>query len=387
MPAVTSAVLRRGEAINSELQIIMSTAVAAQVVDKLGIAEKKDRGLAIEEYQNRIKAKALPESDIIDIEFRDTDPEWAALVVNTALESYLETRARVALNYEAVDYLTSQAAKARAARDSVAERIAKLSAESGDLVQGSRGETTMGLKNKLWNQQLDLAARINSREVELAEVRKWLDESTDYSHVPSGEIYEMGTVATTYTTLINADADLASAKARYTPDHPEVKRLEREIAALQKLLRDEVERALKRQEMRLFEWKAQKQAVDDLLAKLNEQDADIADVTMQRRILEADLSARQDVYSIVLDRAEEYRVTATVDPNIQNVSVVSRAEVPSSPTPRPVNMKFVVGVFTIIFGILLVYGLEKADHSLERREDVHRFLGVKVLASIPERRT
>ncbi len=386
MPAVTSAVLRRGEAINSELQIIMSTAVAAQVVDRLGISETKNRGLAIEEYSKRIKAKALPESDIIDIEFRDTDPEWAALVVNTALESYLETRARVALNLEAVEYLTDQADRAKAARDSVAAEIARLTGETGDIIQGLRGEMAMGLQNNLRDEQLTLAARINSREVELAEVRRWLDESTDYSHVPSGDIYEMGTVATTYTTLIHADADLASAQARYTPDHPEVKRLERQIAALQQLLRDEVERALKRQEMRLFEWKAQKQAVDDLLAQLEQQDAGIAAATVQRRILEADLDARNDVYTIILDRSEEYRVTAAVDPSIQNVSVVSRAEVPSSPTPRPVNMKFVVGVFTIIFGILLVYGLEKADHSLERREDVHRFLGVKVLASIPERK-
>jgi capsular polysaccharide biosynthesis protein len=49
-------------------------------------------------------------------------------------------------------------------------------------------------------------------------------------------------------------------------------------------------------------------------------------------------------------------------------------------------MRVVVGAFTIIFGVLLVYALEKADHTLDRREDVHRFLGVKVLASIPERR-
>ena len=69
------------------------------------------------------------------------------------------------------------------------------------------------------------------------------------------------------------------------------------------------------------------------------------------------------------------------------MAVISRAEVPSRPSGQPVNMKIVVGVFTIIFGVLLVFGLEKADHSLDRREDVHRFLGVKVLASIPERRT
>lgn len=386
MPSVTSAVLKRGEAINSELQIIMSSAVAAEVVDRLDMDATRERGVAIEDLQRRIKAKALPESDIIDIEFRHTDAEWAALVVNTALESYLETRARVALNYEAVVYLEEQARLAKAARDSVAAEIVKLGSDRGDIVQGLRAESNMGLKNRLWNEQITLGSRIGSREVELAAVREWLAQETDYAHVPSGDIYDMGTVQTAYVTLIRANAELADARARYTEDHPQVQRLGREIASLETLLRQEVKRALQRQEMRLFEWKAQKQAVDEILEDLNAQDAEVAELSVRRKLLEADLGTRNDVYQIVLNRAEEYRITAAVDPSIQNVSVISRAEVPSRPTPRPVNMKVVVGAFTIIFGILLVFGLEKADHSLERREDVHRFLGVKVLASIPERR-
>jgi capsular polysaccharide biosynthesis protein len=40
----------------------------------------------------------------------------------------------------------------------------------------------------------------------------------------------------------------------------------------------------------------------------------------------------------------------------------------------------------IVFGVLLVFALEKMDQSLQSREDVHRHLGVKVLASIPDRR-
>ncbi len=386
MPAVTSAVLRRGEVVNSEIQIITSPAVAAAVVDRLKIDERRDRGDAIHDLTRRIKAKVLGESDIIDIEFRHTDPEWAALVVNTALDAYLEIRARVALNQEAIEYLGRQARLAKAARDSVAAEIIKLGSDSGDLIQGLRGEMNMGLTNKLWNDQLTLGSRIRSREVELAAVRKWLDEGTDFAHVPSGDIYDMGTVATTYTTLIRVNTDLADASARYTGDHPEVQRLERKTASIERLLRDEVERALRRQEMRLFEWRAQKQAVDELLLELDAQDASVAETTVRRRMLEADLGARNDVYGVVLDRAEEYRITAAVDPSIQNVSVISRAEVPSRPSGRPVNMKVVVGAFTVIFGVLLVFGLEKADHSLERREDVHRFLGVKVLASIPERK-
>lgn len=386
MPQVTSSVLRRSEVVNSELQIIMSPAVAAEVVDRLEMASGADRGIAVARIERAVRARALPESDIIDITFRHTDPEWAALVVNTALDSYLEIRARVSLNFEAVRYLKEQALRARAIRDSVALEIEKLSIEEGDLVQGLRGEMTMGLKDRLHNDQIELAARINSREEELAMVREWLDSNEDIRHVPSGDIYEMGTVRSVYVMVVDQSAELADAEARYTQTHSEVLRIRRELSALEAMLRDEVERALQRQYMRLAEWKAQKRAVDGLLADLNARDAEVAATTIKRRMLEADLDARQSLYSVVLDRAELYRITAATDPSLQNVAVVSRAEVPAMPAAEAVNMRVVVGAFTVVFGILLVLGIEKADQSLERREDVHRFLGVKVLASIPERK-
>ncbi len=385
MPAETSAVLKRGVVVNTELQIITSSTVAAEVVDRLGLAEGKDRGIVIAALQKQVKAKALPESDIIEISYRSKNPERAAVVVNAVLDAYLEVRKGIVVNFQAVRYLEGQAERARAARDSVAAEIAKLGAEKGELVQGLKGEMVMGLKNRLWNEQIALERSIEARVDELARVKKWLREGGDPSHVPTADIYEMGTVRAAHIKVIDNAAALAAARARYTPGHPEIERLERERESLVKLLREEVERAVQRQEMRLKEWQAEKRAVDEMLARLEARNADLATSMVKRRLLENELGVRADAYEMLRDRAEQYRVTAATDPSLQSVAVVSRASVPSQPTPQPVNMKVVVGVFTVVSGILMVFGLEKADHSLERREDVERYLGLKVLASIPER--
>jgi len=385
MPSATSAVLRRSDVINSEIQIVRSSAVAAEVVDRLDLAQDRSRAQAITALESGIKATPLPEADVIDITFRHRDPERAALVVNTALDAYLEIRAKIVLNQHAVDYLANQAQQAKAVRDSIMEEIAALGAETGDINEGLLSHLKHNLKSELWADQATLETNIRRREAQLTKVREWLHTNTDYTNVPTGDIYAMGTVQRTYQALIEVHAELADATARYTDEHPEVMRLKREIASMELLLREEVERAVSREEMRLFELRAEKQAVDGLLGDLDAEDAQLAWTSARRRSLESDFKIRDDVYETILERAEEYRVTAAVDPSIQNVSVVSRAEIPAVPTPRPVNMKIVVGAFTIIFGILLVYGLERADHTLERREDVHRFLGVKVLASVPER--
>ncbi|MCD4690063.1 hypothetical protein K8S17_01235, partial [bacterium] len=152
MPAETRAVLKRGEVINSEINIIESAAVAAGVVDRLELATGEDRALAIYDMERRIRATDMPESDIIDISFRHGNPERAAAVVNAALDAYLEIRKSVALNYDAVRYLDEQARRIKAQRDSVAMAIARFGGESGNLAQGRRGEQRMGLQDRFSNE-------------------------------------------------------------------------------------------------------------------------------------------------------------------------------------------------------------------------------------------
>jgi uncharacterized protein involved in exopolysaccharide biosynthesis len=154
---------------------------------------------------------------------------------------------------------------------------------------------------------------------------------------------------------------------------------------MERYLRKGVEQGVERQRMRLEEWKSEREVAQEILAELTSKDAEIARSELGIRMLEHDLAIWADFYALVADRMEEFRITAATDPSLLNVSIVSRATPPARPTPRPVNMKIVVGVFTIVFGILLVLALERADQSLGRRQDVQNLLGVKVLASIPDR--
>ncbi len=386
MPSETRAVLKRAEVINSEISIITSTAVAEAVVDILELATGDDRPMAIHRMSKMIKAQEKPESDIIDISFRHRDPEMAADVVNAALDAYLQIRKRVALNYEAVVYLDTQADRVRAERDSTAMEIARFSGERGELAQGRRAEQQMGLQDRFKNELATLNSHIQSFEEKLAMVQEWLDTGADPSHVPSGEIYAMATVRQAKNRLVELELVLAEASSKYTPDHPEVLKLERQITGTQEVLRNEVRQALARLQMRVDEWKAERRAVIGMLDDLHSEDEELARNLLTVRLLEHDLSIHADMYGIIMDRREQFRITAATDPNLLNIGIVARAAIPAKPTPQPVNMRIVAGLFTIVFGILLVFIMERADNSLERREDIQRVLGLKVLATIPERK-
>lgn len=387
MPTETQAVLRRGEVINTELQIIMSAAVAEVVVDKLGLAEGVDRGWMIASMENRIRARALPESDIIDITFRHTNPDMAAEVVNATLDAYLEIRKGVALSAQAVRFLDEQVGAARAARDSIAGELAKLGAQEGMHARGLAAEMQMSHVDRFRTMLENVTADIDKRGRQIAVVEEWLVSGRSIMDVKPGAIYDSEGIRRTHTALADLGIELADTRARYQPDHPEVLKLEREIAATEAILHQEIEESMESQKLRLEELKAEKRAIEDMMADLRAADERIADTQLRMRLLEHDLGVRIDLYEIIVSRQELFRITAATDPDLLNVAVVSRASVPVAPKGRPVNMRVVVGVFTIVFGILFVFALEKMDQSLERREDIQRYLGVKVLASIPDRRS
>ncbi len=106
---------------------------------------------------------------------------------------------------------------------------------------------------------------------------------------------------------------------------------------------------------------------------------------MQIRLLEHELSIRADLYAVIMDRREQFRITAATDPSLLNVGVVSRAAVPVEPHKGGINMKSVFAFFTLLFGLAFVFAVERMDQSLVRRADVERELGLKVLATVRQR--
>ena len=385
MPIESGAVLEREDLINTEVGIFTSAAVAGAVVDDLGLAEGKDRVGVVERLQRMIKVKPQAGASIIDVTYRHGDAETAAEVVNSAVDAYLQVRKSIEVTDAAVAYLDKQTAIVEARIDSIGAILAHYRGAQGSLHENRLGSHQMDLIQRIRYEIQELEVAVNSREEQLAMVEDWLDSGGDLSHVPSGDIYDMATVVQAKAKLVEFGTRLATAEARYAPGHPEIGRLRREGAALERLIRSEVEQALLRQQMRLEEWKAKLNASRDVLEYLHSTDADIASERVRIRILESEFETQLNLRRTIVQRRDQFRVTAATDPDLLNVAVLAWAMVPTEPDVEPVNMRVAVGLLTIVFGVMLILGIEKLDHTLQRRDDTELHLGVKVLASIPER--
>jgi len=151
------------------------------------------------------------------------------------------------------------------------------------------------------------------------------------------------------------------------------------------MVRTEIEQALLRQKMWLAERKVERRATKRVLADLNAENSRLSEENMHIRMLEHELTIRSDLYTVIMNRREQFRITAATDPSLLNVGVVSRASVPVETSKGGINMKSVFAFFTLLFGLAFVFAVERMDQSLVRRSDIERELGLKVLAIVRHR--
>jgi uncharacterized protein involved in exopolysaccharide biosynthesis len=264
--------------------------------------------------------------------------------------------------------------------------MAALGAREGTHELGKQGRLQMDLQARYDDALVRVRKEIDTRERQLAVIEEWLGSGRPVAGLNESAFYQNDGVRKVHTALADLEIKLAETTARYKDDHPEVQRIRRQIASTEVVLADEIHGALNNERLRVEELRAEERAIESMLVDLRAANTRVAEAELQFKLLQHDLTLQVDLYEVVMSRMEQFRITLATDPDLLNVAVISRAAVPVRATPRPVNMRIVVGMFMIVFGILLVFALEKMDQSLQSREDAQRQLGIKVLASIPDRR-
>jgi polysaccharide chain length determinant protein (PEP-CTERM system associated) len=223
---------------------------------------------------------------------------------------------------------------------------------------------------------------------------------------------DTGASLTTTQQLEIARANLELSKLRFTPDHPDIRGLERTIRDLQARLEEEAKHPLPAQERPVSPAQlAQEKRVRDLQAELDVVDHQLAasdteaarlkqvitgyqakvDVVPTRESelveLTRDYGTLQSAYMSLLTKREDSKIAA----NLERRQIGEQFKIldPASLPEKPFNQSQRIGVIAsgaaagLAFGLLLAAFLEFRDSSLTREEDVVRILSLPVLALVP----
>ncbi|MBU6406539.1 MAG: polysaccharide biosynthesis tyrosine autokinase [Alphaproteobacteria bacterium] len=390
--------------IDTETEVMRSAALAARVVDALNLTqdpafapiggpslgqrvqnfffgggermqdEEAIRAVTIENLREHVDIRRHGMTLIIRVSATLPDAARAAEVANAFAENYLTMQLET--KYETI----------RAANEFIATRLAVLREEVLEkerLVEEERARAgLLSAEGATLTEQAmtGLQAEVGRAEADLAAAQARLQG------VQAGETSAEALGSAVVGNLRAQQAELARQRAvlsnRYGARHPEMQRVEREIADLDARIAEEIARITEnlRTEVRIAQ-----QRLNSIRGNINNQQTSLVRNnrdSVRLRDLERDADASRTTYEGFLARFRQVAETSGIER--PDARVISQAAPPLGPSTPNTRLNLLMGVILgAALGAVGVFLVEALEQSLRTPEDVKARLGLPWVGSVP----
>ncbi len=372
----------------TQIDIINSDRVAKNVVKLLRMEESaaikrqwqedtKGKGQLIdwlaELLQKKLEVKPSRESNVININYSGTDPDFAAAVANAYAQAYMDVNLELRLA-PARQYAVFFDAQTKTARDKL-ERAQKALSD----YQQENGITSV-------DERLDFeTAKLNETSSQLTGIEGLTtDSESKRKNSKSDTLAEV-----MLSPLINSlKVDIARLEAKLTEssinlgkNHPQTQRTETELATLKVQLETEVRKITSSIETT---YQIGKEREKQLRGAVSAQKSRVLVINKQRdelNVLRRDIESAQRAFEMVSQRASQTSIESQT--NQTNILVLNPATVPLTPSRPRILLNVLVSIFLgTLLGVGLALMLELTKRRVRSAEDLAQALDVPVLGII-----
>ena len=388
----------------TQAEIIFSRPVLAETIKALSLKDEKGKPIAPSALAENLKVEPIDNTDLIRITYRSEQPLLSAAVVNQVIRSYVDTnengsRAEIVA---ARQFLEQELPRARREADSVSESLRAFRERNGIVELSAEAAATVSAI-------ANLESEISATQVDLVEAQSRANELSAQLGMSAPEALRLATVnqsaaiQTAQTQLQAVRAELATALTRYRPQHPIIRELERQEAAMTQLVRGRVADVVGSPGSGITTMSS----IDENLAEaLVQAEVDRASITRQLSTLvstrnayqqsslsypglektQTDLQQKQAAAQSTLNTLQErfQEVQLAEKRTSGTAQVIEQAAVPNQPTVEG-QLKYllagcVVGAF---LGVATAFFLDLIDRSIKTVKDGEKVFDYVVLGAIP----
>jgi uncharacterized protein involved in exopolysaccharide biosynthesis len=372
--------------IQTQLQIIRSRPVIQRAIETLGLVGRRPELAKVRDPVNAVTAAITVEpvrsSRLVEIRVEDTDPKMAAEIANGVANAYVhqDLDMKLAAAREALSWLTAQVSDLKS-KVNDSELTLQRYREQAGLVSGEEKEGVTARKLVEYNAQyIDAKGRRLEMETRLAEFRRAAERPELVESSPI--VINNPVIQRLKGQLVDLEVQRSKLLKTYKEKHPEVVKVDSQIAEFHQKVREETLRITQSMESEYNVLKAREAA---LVTALNQQRGEaqvLAKKEIQYGILKRDADSNQQLYEVLLKRLKETSLAQGLDSN--SIRIVEPALVPTNPVrPRPLLNLAVAAAVGLVIGFALAFFLEYMDDTVRTPEQVERTLGVPVFALIP----
>ena len=370
----------------------LSFLMPAEVEEK---PEKKQKQLSDEEKEEQlitrlsgmiaggIGVNPVPDSQLVALTYRSTDPEFAAEVVNTVADQYIES------------YLDAKLEATLKANQWLSDRLADLREslrESENRLQAYREQESLvdveGIATLSTRELSDLNAKYTEAREKRQNLELIKNEVERLRGAPPERLLDVPAIQNhpliggLLNDLNKAERNLADLSKRYGVKHPKLIAAKSEVRTTTNLLQEEVKKVIAGI---TTDYQIARETERNLREQLDESKESVQEINRKEfeiQSLEREVETNRQLYDMFFTRLQE--TSQTADFQNANARVVDKALVPSSPVSpnkRLIVMAGFVGGFMLGAGVAILLGI--LDNTVKTPQDVESKLNAKLLGLLP----
>lgn len=406
--AVLSALDAEAAIVDTEVEVLKSPQLAAQVVQTLGLIRDSEfnarlrsspltqhlpratpaptdsqieRQQVIDAVRRRLTVRRVGLTYSMAVSFTSESPIKAARIANTFADAYLQSQltAKFDANAQANTFLGARLEDLRRQVEAADAAVSAYRIDNGLL--SAQGATLTEQEISAYNQQLALArAQQAEQDARLRTARSQMAAGSNGDDV--GEALSSPVVQNLRAQRAAISTRVADLSVRYGPLHPDMIRARQELADIDAQIQAEIRRVVSNLDAQAQVARQRAASVQSSLDAARGALADNNAASVRLRELEGEAEAARAVYRAFLDRYRETSAQTGVEQ--ADARIVSRATPPTAQSAPNLMITLALGlVLGAAAGTGAVIIANAMQTGLSGPDDIERRLGVGAVGAIP----
>jgi capsular exopolysaccharide synthesis family protein len=349
--------------------------------DAPGSDETREEAAYIGGVIARVQVAPVAGTRLVDVYFDSADPAFAIRAVNALADEYVQQNLELRLQNidKTLVWLTDELQKQQRKVTDSEQALADYRSSQNALSLDDRQNIVVARLNSL-NESVTRARTMRVQKESLFNQVRSVDANSD-SILAVPAVATSAPVVDLKGRIAGLEADKARLASRYGPQHPEMIKLEGQLAQARHQLKAEAAKVL---EQLRSDYQAAAAEERSLSASLEEQKNAAMDLDRKSAsytVLEREAETNRQVYQQLLQQEKELRVISNSRAN--NVQVMDRADGAGQIAPTPRRDWMMAILLGTLLSIGLAFGIEYFDDTVKTPEDVTRRLKLPLLGIVP----
>jgi polysaccharide biosynthesis transport protein len=397
--------------LETELKILQSDLMALQVIRELNLDRRPEFGggapspsldlapdpmqsdpsrasAMIGGFKGNLRVQLSPNSRIIEIHYRSSDPQMAATIVNTLMQTYVENnfKARFESTMQASDWLQKQLVDMQMKVETSQEKLVRYQKEH-EILGIDEKQNIITEKLDELNKALTMA---ESERMEKEALYRMVQSGDSDAIASAGSAGADGGAASPGSGLLDSlrarEADLkiqaADLNTQFGPSYPKLTQLNNQLKEVDLQIQAETKKIVAKVRGQYMTSLQRENMLRDALEKQKQEDNKLNESAIEYNLLKRDSDTYRQLYEGLQQKLKEAGVSAGLKSN--NFRIVDPARAPLGPIepniPRNLLFAFVLGSAT---GVGLAFLLEGLDNTIRSTEQAQMISGLAPLGMIP----